>query len=185
MKLESIPNDYANEPINWAIACERLDLAAATEDEEKREDGLIYVLLDIATHLSHDFILKGGVPQDGWSKAKIKKKNNKFARYFETQNAFFVRCALRHTAYVINGKPQYPLAPESYASIICINAMMDHKLEAEAKGDVLDMENFSTYKMMKAAGYPVDIGLGKDLVDMLLDYGLMKIVTDDEGRTTI
>lgn len=185
MKLESIPNDYASQPMNWVIACERLDLAASVEDEEKREDGLIYVLLDIATHLSHDFILKGGVPQDGWSKQKIKKKNAKFARYFETQNAFFVRCALRHPAYIINGKPHYALAPESYASIICINAAMDHKLEAESKGELLDMENFSTYKLMKAAGYPVDIGLGKDLVDMLLDYGLMKIVTDDEGKTNI
>lgn len=178
MRIETIKSDYTGELLNWNIAKARLDAAADNDDEDKREDGLIWCLLDMAAQLSFDFINKGGGSQEGFSEGKIKRKNKKFAAYFKSQNIFFKRCATLHAAYIINAKPHWAVAPESYASIICINAMMDHKLEAESKGELLDMENFSTYKFMRAAGYPVDLGLGEDLIDMMLDYGLMKVVAD-------
>ena len=181
MRLESIKSDYKDERLDWVIAKGRLDSAAENDDEEKREDGLVYVLLDIASQLAHDFIITGGGSQEGYSAGKIRRKNRKFAAYFKSQNIFFKRCATLHAAYVINDNPQWAVAPESYASIICINAMMDHKVEAETKGELFDMENFSTYKFMRQAGYPVDLGLGEDLIEMMIDYGLMKVVQDGEA----
>ena len=175
MRLESIKSDYKDERLDWVIAKGRLDSAAENDDEEKREDGLVYVLLDI------DFIITGGGSQEGYSAGKIRRKNKKFAAYFKSQDMFFRRCARLHASYIINGEKIWPVAPESYASIICINAMMDHKVEAETKGELFDMENFSTYKFMRQAGYPVDLGLGEDLIEMMIDYGLMKVVQDGEA----
>ena len=166
---------HTNATPHKAILIKRLEEANTMPD---KSDAIIWNLLDIATNMSNDFLTKGLGDQSKMSPAKIKKVNKKLGDLFRFQNLLFTELVLRFPTHYAEGEPCYPIPPHAYASLIMVKASMEDKWYAEKEGRVFDFKEYKMYNIMKQAGYPVEAGIGIDMVDLLLDYGMMEIIEE-------